>query len=81
MRYITFSYHQDGSQLLGTNSCRGDYASDKNAVRYMNNYAQNALSSTINGEITRVRLYRYTNIYDDSTFKLIHTWGKDQGNE
>ena len=74
MKYITFAYRPDNTELLGSNSCFGDYANDRNAIRYLSNYAVNKLNDTLHGKIAEIRLYRYTNFYDDSTFKLVHTW-------
>lgn len=76
MRYILESYYSDDRQVLGSDfSLFGAYASDRNAIRYMERYARAILSKqVINPYVYTCKLYQLKDRYTNG--KLVYTWSK-----
>jgi len=76
MKYIASGYDENGKEILGTDKHSfGEYASDNNAIRYMANSAKRMLRYQEGfTNAYSVKLFRYTNFYDDNTFKLVYVW-------
>lgn len=69
MRYILEAYSKE-KQLFGVGMIKkGVYQSDKNAIRFMGSKARKLLS---NRSVSSVRLYKYTQLYDRSTYRLVN---------
>jgi hypothetical protein len=80
MKYFMRGYYDDGQEILSSGHCAfGEYANDRNAVRFMQHKAKNILNAR-DKKVSFVRLSRYTNFYDDATFTAVYTWNKELTN-
>lgn len=76
-KYVLESFYANGSRKSGNDgSTFGEYANDRNAMRFMEPHTDRMFG---HGGVVEIILYRYTEIYDRASFKPVRTWQKPVG--